>query len=49
MIYRASGTTSMAKAQQEFQSEFWRNQTVQNATNDAIGQAVNNTFNRQRY
>lgn len=48
MIYRASGTTSMAKAQQEFQSEFWRNQTVQNATNDAIGQAVGSTF-RQRY
>lgn len=48
MIYRASGTTSMAKAQQEFQSEFWRNQTVQNATNDAIGNAVSSTF-RQRY
>uniref|UniRef100_A0A336MHN8 Secretory carrier-associated membrane protein n=1 Tax=Culicoides sonorensis TaxID=179676 RepID=A0A336MHN8_CULSO len=48
MIYRASGTTSMAKAQQEFQSEFWRNQTVQNATNEALGNAVGSAF-RQRY
>jgi len=45
-IYRSTGA-SMAKASAEFQTEFWRNQTVQNAAADAVSGAFNN--NRQRY
>lgn len=47
-IYRSSGA-SMAKAQQEFTTEFLRNQHVQTAASNAAAAAVQSQFNSNRY
>lgn len=47
-IYRSSGA-SMAKAQQEFTTEFLRNQHVQTAATNAAAAAVQSQFNANRY
>ncbi|XP_030382391.1 secretory carrier-associated membrane protein 1 [Scaptodrosophila lebanonensis] len=47
-IYRSTGA-SMAKAQQEFTTEFLRNQHVQEAASSAVNTAINSQFNNSRY
>lgn len=47
-IYRSSGA-SIDKARAEFSTEFFRNQTVQNATQDAVRAAVDGQMGRNRY
>lgn len=47
-IYRSSGA-SLAKAQQEFTTEFLRNQHVQNVASNAASAAVQSQFNSNRY
>lgn len=46
-IYRSSGA-SMTKARQEFQTEFFRNQHVQQAAADAARVAVDSQLNSNR-
>jgi secretory carrier-associated membrane protein len=47
-IYRSSGA-SMDKGVQEFQREFFRNQTVQQAGADLARNAVQSELSRNRY
>uniref|UniRef100_A0A6M2DDQ2 Secretory carrier-associated membrane protein n=1 Tax=Xenopsylla cheopis TaxID=163159 RepID=A0A6M2DDQ2_XENCH len=47
-IYRSSGA-SFAKAQQEFTTEFMRNQHVQGAASNAAAAAINAQLNSNRY
>lgn len=44
-MYRSTGA-SMAKAQQEFTSEFLRNQHVRNAASNVAAAAVQSQFNQ---
>ncbi|XP_036319743.1 secretory carrier-associated membrane protein 5 [Rhagoletis pomonella] len=47
-IYRSTGA-SMAKAQQEFATEFMRNQHIQQAASSAVNTAINSQINTSRY
>ncbi|XP_018789832.1 PREDICTED: secretory carrier-associated membrane protein 1 [Bactrocera latifrons] len=47
-IYRSTGA-SMAKAQQEFATEFMRNQHIQQAASSAVNTAINSQINNSRY